>query len=131
MIKDDYLIAVSYNIIAANLDELSETDKAILYYNKGLVYANKSDNDTIKNYINNNLGNIYCFEKKQYEKGIQYYEKSLEYSQKANETAHFLFTKLNITWAYFDIGQFAKGFPYLEYINNTNLNLVKARQIVP
>ena len=53
IIKDNYLIAASYNIIAANFDELSEYDKAILFYKKGLTYANKTDNDTIKNYINN------------------------------------------------------------------------------
>lgn len=116
-IKDDYLIAVSYNTLAANLDELSEFDKAIFYYNKGLSYANKTNNDTIKNWINNNLGNMYCFEKKQYQKGIRYYKKSLEYSQKAADTSQIIFTKLNIAWAYFDIGQFNEGFPYLEYIN--------------
>ena len=116
-IKDDYLIAVSYNTIAANLDELSEFDKAIFYYNKGLSYANKTNNDTIKNWINNNLGNVYCFEKKQYEKGISYYKKSLEYSQKAADTSQILFTKLNIAWVYFDIGHFKEGFPYLEFIN--------------
>ncbi len=117
IIKDDYLIAVSYNIIAANLDELSEFDKAIFYYKKGLTYANKTDNDTIKNFLNNNLGNVYCFEKKQYEIGIKYYKKSLEYSQKVGDTSQIIFTKLNIAWAYFDIGHFDEGFPYLEYIN--------------
>lgn len=116
-VKDDYLIAVSYNTLAANLDELSEFDKAIFYYNKGLSFANKTNNDTIKNWINNNLGNVYCFEKKQYEKGIKHYKKSLEYSQKAADTSQILFTKLNIAWAYFDIGQFKEGYPYLEFID--------------
>lgn len=116
-IKDDYLIAVSYNTLAANLDELSEFDKAILYYKKGLFYANKTNNDTIKNWINNNLGNVYCFEKKQYEKGIRHYKKSLEYSQKAADTSQIVFTKLNIAWVYFDIGHFDEGFPYLKFIN--------------
>lgn len=117
IIKDDYLIAASYNVIAANLDELSEFEKAILFYKKGLSYANKTDNNKIKNWINNNLGNVYCFEKKQYETGIQYYKKSLEYSQKAADTSQIVFTKLNIAWAYFDIGHFEEGLPYLEYIN--------------
>ncbi|WP_246022054.1 tetratricopeptide repeat-containing hybrid sensor histidine kinase/response regulator [Flavobacterium cellulosilyticum] len=124
--NDNSLIAVSYNIIAANLDELSETDKAISYYNKGLFYADKTDNDTIKNYINNNLGNIYCFEKKQYEKGIYYFKKSLVYSQKTNDRAQILFTKLNITWAYFDIGLFTKGMPYLEYVNKNQSKFGKS-----
>jgi len=117
IIKDDYLIAASYNIIAANFDALSEFDKAIFFYKKGLIYANKTNNDTIKNYLNNNLGNVYCFEKKEYQKGINYYKKSLEYSQKAADTCQIVFTKLNIAWAYFDNGQFDNGLPYLEYIN--------------
>lgn len=116
-INDDYLIAVSYNNIAANLDELSQFDKAIFYYNKGLTYANKTNDNSIKNYINNNLGNVYCFEKKQYEKGINYYKKSLEYSQKESDTSQIVFTKLNIAWAYFDVGNYGKGSPYLAFIN--------------
>jgi tetratricopeptide (TPR) repeat protein len=67
-IKDDNLIASSYHTIAANFDELSEYEKAFYYYNKGLIYANKTNNDVLKNWIYNNLGNIYCFDKKQYER---------------------------------------------------------------
>lgn len=117
IIKDDYLTAVSYNVIAANLDELSEFDRAIFYYNKGLSYANKTDKDEIKNFINNNLGNVYCFEKKEYEKGIGYYKKSLEYSQQSADTSQILFTKLNIAWAYFDVNNFYEGYPYLKFVN--------------
>nr|WP_315146911.1 response regulator [uncultured Flavobacterium sp.] len=117
IIKDDYLIAASYNIIGANFDELSELDKAVYFYKKGLNYTNKIDNDTIKNYLNNNLGNVYCFEKKQYENGIKYYKKSLEYSEKTSDTSQIVFTKLNIAWAYFDINQFENGLPYLKYVN--------------
>jgi len=117
IVRDDYLIAASYNIIGANFDELSELDKAVYFYKKGLNYANKTANDTIKNYINNNLGNVYCFEKKQYENGIKYYKKSLEYSEKTSDTSQIVFTKLNIAWAYFDINQFENGLPYLKYVN--------------
>jgi two-component system NarL family sensor kinase len=116
-LKDDNLIATTYNTIAANFDQLSEYDKAFFYYNKGLKYANKTNNDVLKNWINNNLGNIYCFDKKQYEKGIYYYKKSLQYSTKIHDSAQIVFTKLNITWAYFDIGRYEEGLPYLKYIN--------------
>ncbi len=117
-IKNDFLIATSYNSIAMNYYELSENDQAIFYYNKGLNYADKIDNEKLKDEINNNLGNIYCFNKKQYEKGINYYKKSLEYSSKRADSISVFRTKLNITWAYFDIGSFKEGFPYLEFINN-------------
>ncbi|MFV5685240.1 ATP-binding protein [Flavobacterium sp. GB2R13] len=116
-VKDDNLIASIYNTIAANFDELTEFDKAFFYYKKGLFYAKRTNNSELKNWLYNNLGNIYCFDKKQYEKGIVCYKKSLEYSQKTNDFAQIVFTKLNITWAYFDIGRFDEGYPYLVYIN--------------
>lgn len=116
-IKDDNSIATCYNTIAANFDELSECDKAFFYYQKGLVYADRTNNSKLKNWLYNNLGNIYCFDKKQYEKGIQYYKKSLNYSKKNKDSVQIVFTKLNITWAYFDIGDFNKGIPYLNFVN--------------
>lgn len=117
MLKDNNLIAYSYNTIGANFDELSENDKAFYYYNKGLIYANKTSNNELKNWLYNNLGNIYCFDKKQYQKGIYYYKKSLAYSKSIKNLEQILFTKLNIAWAYFDIGRFKEGYPYLDYIN--------------
>lgn len=116
-INDDYLIATSYNTIAGNYDELSETDKAIFFYNKGLDHANKTQNDTLKNWLNNNLGNMYFWEKKEFDKGISYYEKSIKYSEKIADTTQLVFTKLNMAWGYFDNDQFDKGLPYLQYIN--------------
>ncbi|MBU0941251.1 MAG: two-component sensor histidine kinase [Bacteroidetes bacterium] len=115
--EDDNLIAKAYNIIGANFDELSEYDKAFYYYKKGLVFAERTTNHQLKNWLYNNLGNIYCFDKKEYETGIKYYQKSLEYSSKIRDSTEIVFTKLNITWAYFDIGKFDKGAPYLEFIN--------------
>lgn len=119
-IKDDNLIATIYNTIGANFDEMSEFDKAFFYYNKGLVYAKKTNNNQLKNWLYNNLGNIYCFDKKQYEIGITFYKKSLKYSNKINDISQIVFTKLNITWAYFDIGRFDEGFAYLQFINKNH-----------
>ena len=99
-LKDNYLIAASYNTIAGNYDELSEYDRAISFYNKALDYIGKTANDTLKGWINNNLGNMYFFEKEQYRKGIDYYRKSLQYSEKLKDTAQQSFTKLNLAWAY-------------------------------
>ncbi|RYZ84030.1 MAG: hybrid sensor histidine kinase/response regulator, partial [Proteobacteria bacterium] len=116
-IKDNYLIAYSYNTIAGNYDELSENDKAIYYYNKGLSYAMKTDNDTLKNWLNNNLGNMHFFEKKEYQKGIAYYQTSIKYGERIADTSQIVFTKLNLAWAYFDIGLYKEGRPYLDYVN--------------
>ena len=112
--------AISYIIIAANYAEMAEFDKAIFFYNKSLSYVDKTNNDTLRKRINNNLGNIYCFEKKQYKKGITFYEKSLMCSLKLADSNQVFITKLNIAWAYFDLGLFEKGFPSLEFINKYN-----------
>lgn len=116
-IKSNVLIANSYLIIASNFDELTEPLKALHYYNLGLHYVNKTNDFELKNRFYNNLGNIYCFDKKQYDLGIHYYKKSLEQSQKVLNKKQIFQTKLNITWAYFDINKFQEGLPYLNYIN--------------
>ena len=116
-INDNVLIAENYNNVAANYNDLVEFDKAIFYYNKALIYANFTKNDTIKQRINNNLGNMYCFEKKKYEKGILYYRKALEYSKKITDSSQMAFTNLNIAWAFFDIGRFKEGEGNLRIIN--------------
>jgi two-component system NarL family sensor kinase len=116
-INDDYLIACCYKIIASNVDELNQFEKALFYYKKSLVYANKTTNDTIKNKLNNNLANIYCFDKKQFKTGIDYYKKSIEYGKRVKDTSGIVFTTLNMTWAYFENNRFDEGFPYLTFVN--------------
>ena len=60
---NDLLAAKAYNIIGLNFEEFTDYKQAIEYYNKGLALANKVDNDTVKGWLNNNLGNIYCYRK--------------------------------------------------------------------
>ena len=117
-LKNDQLIAKSYKVIAVNFNELSEFDKAIFFYHKSLFYANKVDNDSLKYSLYNNLGNIYCFEKKQIKIGIGYYKKSIAYGLKINDLNQVYFTNVNIAWAYFDAGNFNDGYPYLKFVNN-------------
>ncbi|MDX6182680.1 response regulator [Flavobacterium sp. Fl-77] len=120
-IKNDYLIARSYKVIAANYNELVEFDKAIFFYKKALIYASKTDNDTIKNKIYNNLGNMYCFEKKSYSEGIDYYKKSIRYCLKIKDSSQVYFTTVNITWAFFDIASFSQGKRYLDFLNKNHI----------
>lgn len=112
----DYM-AMSYNTIAGCHEELFDTDKALAYYNKALYYSKKTTNDTIKDWIHNNIGNIYNFDKKDYEKGIYHYKKSLEYAFKTKDTTEILFTELNLAWAYFNKKEFDLGEPYLKSID--------------
>lgn len=119
-IKDEFLIATAYNTIAGNYDELSENDKAIENYSKALYFARLAKDDTLVGMLNNNLGNMYFFEKKQYQKGLEYYRKSLAYAAKTADTSRMVFTHLNTALAYFEIGQFEQGYPHLQFINKFN-----------
>ena len=116
-INDAYLIGRTYNLIGANFDDLFMPDKAFAFYHKALHYINKTNNNIFKSNINNNLANIYFFEKKQYQKGIFHYEKSLEYSNISSDTSVIYIRKLSIIWALFEINNFTKGLPYLKYLN--------------
>ena len=120
LLQNNNLIGKAYNTIAANFDGISEPDKALFYYQKSLIYAENSSNLELQNWLYNNIGNIYCFDKKKYEKGISYYVKSLYYSRAIKDSSQVFLTKLNIAWAYFDIGRFSEGYPYLKYINKYN-----------
>ncbi|WP_243236130.1 ATP-binding protein [Flavobacterium pectinovorum] len=117
LLQNSNLIGKAYNTIAANFDGISEPDKALFYYQKSLIYAEKSNNLELQNWLYNNIGNIYCFDKKKYEKGISYYIKSLYYSRAIKDSSQVFLTKLNIAWAYFDIERFTEGHPYLKYLN--------------
>ena len=65
---------MAFNLIATNFHSLLESDKAIYYYKRGLLFANKTTSTSIKSGICNNLGILYIFEKKEYLKGIKYYK---------------------------------------------------------
>jgi two-component system, NarL family, sensor kinase len=115
--KDIELIAQIYNIIGGNFDGLLEYEKAMFYYKKGLIFAEKTNNNITKYSINNNLGNIYFFDKKDFKRGIYHYKKALEYSSKNKDTTKMVFTKINMAWAFFDIQKFNDGYPYLQFVN--------------
>jgi signal transduction histidine kinase/CheY-like chemotaxis protein len=67
--------------------------------------------------ITSNLGNLYFFEKKMYNKGITYYKESLKFGNQEKYSKEVAITNLNIVWSYFKIGNYKEGFPYLQYIN--------------
>lgn len=118
ILKDNSLIASIYNTIGGCFDGLLEYEKAMSYYKKGLAYANKTNKNGLKFQLNNNLGNIYFFDKKDFKKGIYYYKKAIYYSAKAKDTSSIIFTKINMTWAHFDINKFDEGFKHLKYVND-------------
>lgn len=117
LLKDNKLIAKSYNVIGVNFDDLFLLEKAFFYYQKSLIFAQKTEDDTLKGKIYNNLANIYFFEKKEYKKGLEHYQKSLFHTEKIADTSKIFLRKLNITWAFFQENQFSNGKSSLDYLN--------------
>jgi signal transduction histidine kinase/CheY-like chemotaxis protein len=113
-LEDNQLIARSYNLIGLNFEEFSDYQKAAGYYNKGLHYANLTKNDTLKGWLHNNLGNLYCYRKVDFIKGIEHYKEALVYSQVIKDTTEIAYTNLNIVAAYFNKERYDLGFPYLK-----------------
>ncbi|MES2811756.1 MAG: response regulator [Bacteroidota bacterium] len=113
-INDNLLIAKAYNVIGSNFLEFADTQKAKSYYLKALNYANKTDNDTIKDWVYNNLGAVYAYYENDFEKGIEFYKKGLIYTEKTNNPIQITYNSLNISGAYFDEGLFEKGLPFLK-----------------
>ena len=113
-IEDNQLIARSYNLIGLNFEEFSDYKKAADFYNNGLKYANRTSNDTLKGWLYNNLGNLYCFRKVDFKKGIENYKKALVYSEKIKDSTEIMFSNLNIAAAYFAREEYLSGYPYLK-----------------
>ena len=116
--NDDLISSKAYNLIGLNFEEFSDYQKAIEYYNKGLVLANKVNNDTVKGWLNNNLGNVYCYRKIDFHKGIKHYKEGLKYSIQHNDEYEIMFSKLNIGSAYFAVEDFSNGIQYFNEVKD-------------
>jgi signal transduction histidine kinase len=116
-INDNVLIAKAYNVIATNFLEFSDAKEAITYYQKALYHANLTENDTIKDWILNNLGNAYTYKDIDFNIGIDYYKQGLVYTEKTKNPIQITYNALNISGAYFDRKQFSNGLPFLQKAN--------------
>lgn len=121
-LNEDELTAKSYNLIGLNFADFSDEKKAIDFYKKGLVYANKTTNDTIKCWLSNNIANLYSYNKIDFKESIKYYKIGLSYSTKFNDQYEIAFNKLNMVTAYFSMGDYQTGIVYLnevkKYVDN-------------
>lgn len=93
-------IAQSYNTIGVIYDECNESKRAIEFYEKALRFANRINNDTLNNWIYNNLGSAYYFNDIDVNKGIGYYKKALYFANKLNDKNQILLINLNLASAY-------------------------------
>jgi signal transduction histidine kinase/CheY-like chemotaxis protein len=117
-LNDDELIAKSYNLIGLNFDEYSNTKKAIEYYEKGLNHANLTENDSVKQWLYNNLGNVYAYSLVDITKSIIYYKKALNFAIKIKDEVEINYIKQNIASAYFAENKYNIGKIYLDEISN-------------
>ncbi|GAB3712406.1 ATP-binding response regulator [Flavobacterium koreense] len=113
-IKDDALMAKAYNVIGLNFEEFYNPDKGFDYYQKALRHAELAQNDSIRDWVNNNIGSYYSYRKNDFKKSIEYYKKALFFSEKIKDSIEIMYTKLNIASAYFAINDFKNGIVYLE-----------------
>lgn len=113
-IKDDALMAKAYNIIGLNFEEFYNPDKGFDYYKKALKHAELAKNDSIRDWVNNNIGSYYSYRKNDFKKSIVYYKQALFFSEKIKDSIEIMYTKLNISSAYFAIKDFKNGVIYLK-----------------
>ncbi|WP_395044032.1 response regulator [Flavobacterium sp.] len=121
-LKNNALMAKAYNIIGLNFEEFYDVEKGLIYYKKALYHADLTDNDSIKDWINNNLGSLYSYRKNDFKTSIKYYKKALNYSEKIKDSIEIMYTKLNICSAYFATNDFKNGLPYLESVKKYTIN---------
>jgi signal transduction histidine kinase/CheY-like chemotaxis protein len=117
-LNDDELIAKSYNLIGLNFDEYLYTNKAVEYYEKGIRHANLTENDSVKQWLYNNLGNVYAYSEINITKSILYYKKALEHAIKIKDEVEINYIKQNIANAYFAEEKYNIGKIYLDEISS-------------
>lgn len=125
-IKDDALMAKAYNIIGLNFEEFYNPDKGFDYYQKALKHAELAKNDSIRDWVNNNIGSYYSYRKNNFKKSIEYYKKALFFSQKIKDSIEIMYTKLNISSAYFAINDFKNG---IVYLNSTKKYVLESDEL--
>lgn len=117
--KNKYdLAAASYNIIGLNFEEFGDLKKSIQYYNSGIDYAKLAKNDTIKNYLYNNIGNLYYFRLKDSKKGLYYYQKSYNLSKRIDTERDIAFAEINLADVYLDLKELGKANHYLKLVQS-------------
>jgi signal transduction histidine kinase len=114
---DDYSYAAkAYNIIGLNYEEFSDLNKAIYYYERGIICAYKANDIQLLDFLHNNLGNVYFFRLNNPRKGLKYYIKCYEYSKQNGVKTDIAYAEVNIADANMQLGDFKTAKVYLDRI---------------
>ncbi|MEZ4877184.1 MAG: response regulator [Flavobacterium sp.] len=125
-INSNSYIAQSYNTIGVIYDECNDSKRAIEFYEKALRFARQINNDTLNNWIYNNLGSAYYFNNIDTDKGISYYKKALYFAKKLKDENQIIHINLNLASAYLATNEDQKADSILKTIkeavfkNNTD-----------
>lgn len=111
--ENDYYIFEGYDILGAVYSNIKDTLQARLSYEKGLVVARRSEQDSLLSWAYLNLGNVESDQKVNYQKGIDYYEKSIAINERSNKQAANITPYINIGWTYLDEEQEDRALPFL------------------
>lgn len=112
-INDILSLASLHNDLGLAYYGISDLTKSKKNYLISLMYANEQNNDTLKCWAYNNLGNIYSEGFKHRDSALYYYKESLKISEKLNDTIEIFTPTLNIGWTYIDENDFDSAYPYL------------------
>lgn len=119
LLLNDYdLIAKSYNLIGLNIEEFSDYETAIDYYNRGLENAIKSKNDTTIGWLYSNMGNVYMYRLKKPKENLKYYIKGLHYAEIIKDESEIVYSKLSLAGCYSDLKDFKKCKKLLDDVAN-------------
>lgn len=113
-LNDKDLMALAYNSIAGNMEEILEFDKALHYYKKSINSLKTTGNDSLYVWVYNNIGNVYLNQKMEIDSSIYYFQESLKYAEKRSDKESQVITNLNLAWAYFQKDNFTKANSFLE-----------------
>ncbi|NUM49971.1 MAG: tetratricopeptide repeat protein [Flavobacteriales bacterium] len=105
--KDSVNLGSLYNNLAIVFQNNNETDSAIIYYNKSIEVRKKIKKFKQVAICLSNIGTIY-FEKKDFEKSIEFQLEALKYDSESKNN----FTFSNIAQAYLNLGNFKLAFEY-------------------
>ncbi|MCL6217391.1 response regulator [Zunongwangia pacifica] len=118
LVDSDYYLYHGYNNLGVAYEELGDTVRAKIHYEKSLDFANAIKNDTLIMWAYNNMGNIYSESKVNYQKGIDYYNRVIDLATKLDNKEELIAPNINIAWTYLDKDKILKAKQYLDNAKN-------------
>lgn len=103
-----------HNILGGSYNDLNDTIRAKKHYEDALVYAQRTNVDTLVLGAYNNLGNIYSEDRNTTQIGIDYYNLVINLATKLDNPDYLFTPTVNIAWTYIDNQQYPEAWRYLE-----------------